>query len=321
VVKVSKLIIEDRPIMFSPKLAKVVGVSKAIILQQIHYWAKEINEKANKESVYREGHYWTRRTIKEWHEGELDFISERQLKRLFKSMEEEELIIVDSFNSKRYDKTNWYRVNYEKLEKIEFEEKNKTLVTECHQGDKVAPSKGQNGTMDSDKMSLTMGIDKEEIKKESSSREKEKSAAASVWNFEKDLKELLNQEKITYNKNTVTNISKNSEKNLETVKEAVSYMKKSTKEMTPGVLVAILRDKDYTNTEKPLKGPQNRNEKVEFMKKYLGESEIQKLKELINKNLGLIPGADLYLDQELGNVLCQRYNKLSKNEKIRDLGH
>ena len=156
---------------------------------------------------------------------------------------------------------------------------------------------------------------------ESSSREKEKSAAASVGNFEKDLKELLNQEKIIYNKNTVTNISKNSEKNLETVKEAVSYMKKSTKEMTPGVLVAILRDKDYTNTEKPLKGPQNRNEKVEFMKKYLDESEIQKLKELINKNLGAMPGAELYLDQELGNVLCQRYNKLPENEKFRYLGH
>ena len=309
----SKLIIEDRPIMFSPKLAKAVGVSKAIILQQIHYWAKEVNEKAEKESVYKENYYWTKRTVKEWHEGELNFISERQLKRLFKSMEEEGLIVIDSFNTKRYDKTNWYRVNYEKLEKMELEEKNKTLVTKCPQGDKVAPSEGQNGTMDGDKMSHTIKESNKESKEKSSSREEKKLAAAIPENsFTKELKQLLKIEKLgSVNKNTIQNIYNHTYGDIKKVKTAIKHLKDLNRGMEISALVAILRDKDYLQPTpfKPRK--LNRNEKIAVMTDKLGSDEVLRLRELIKQNFGFDSSS---VDDELGNVLCRKYNDTVRSD-------
>ena len=309
----SKLIIEDRPIMFSPKLAKVVGVSKAIILQQIHYWAKEVNEKAEKESVYRENYYWTKRTVKEWHEGELNFISERQLKRLFKSMEEEGLIIIDSFNTKRYDKTNWYRVNYEKLEEMELEEKNKTLVTKCPQGDKVAPSKGQNGTMDSDKMSHTIKETKKESKEKSSSREEKNTAAVLVNSFTKELKQLLKTEKVgNVNKNTIQNIYNHTYGDISKVKIALKHLKDLNRVIDPGALVAVLRDKDYLKPA-PFK-PQklNRDEKIAVMTDKLGSAEVLRLRSLIKQDIGFDGPS---VDKELGNLLCRKYNEMISDSR------
>lgn len=37
-VLMSKLLIDDYPIQVLPKLAKVIGLNEAIILQQLHYW-------------------------------------------------------------------------------------------------------------------------------------------------------------------------------------------------------------------------------------------------------------------------------------------
>ncbi len=304
----SKLIIEDRPIMFSPKLAKAVGVNKAIILQQIHYWAKEVNEKAEKESVYRENYYWTKRTVKEWHEGELNFISERQLKRLFKSMEEEGLIVIDSFNAKRYDKTNWYRVNYEKLEEMELEEKNKTLVTKCPQGDKMAPSKGQNGTMDSDKMSHTIKESNKESKEESSSSEEKNTAAVSVNSFTKELKQLLKAEKLeNINKNTIKNIYNHTYGDISKVKTAIKHLKDLNRDMEISALVAILRDKDFLQKTPVKPRKLNRDEKITVMTDKLGSTEVLRLRNLIKQDIGFDGPS---VDKELGNVLCKKYNNM-----------
>ena len=38
----SRLLLEDEPLVVLPKLATVIGLNEAIILQQLHYWLEKV---------------------------------------------------------------------------------------------------------------------------------------------------------------------------------------------------------------------------------------------------------------------------------------
>ena len=59
----SKLLLDENPLMIMPQLAVKIGLNESIVLQQIHYWL-EINRKADKNK--RDGFYWTYNSYKEW---------------------------------------------------------------------------------------------------------------------------------------------------------------------------------------------------------------------------------------------------------------
>jgi hypothetical protein len=101
----SKLLINENPLVIQPTLAKVVGVNEAIILQQIHYWVGHME----KESVFITLHEWQR---------QVPFLSLNTIRRALKRLQGIGLIIVENHNKRKYDRTNWYRVNYEALEKL-----------------------------------------------------------------------------------------------------------------------------------------------------------------------------------------------------------
>ena len=42
----SKLLLNEQPLLIMPTLASKIGLNESIVLQQIHYW-NTINEKAN----------------------------------------------------------------------------------------------------------------------------------------------------------------------------------------------------------------------------------------------------------------------------------
>jgi hypothetical protein len=42
----SKLLLDEQPLLIMPKLATKIGLNESIIVQQIHYW-NEINKKSN----------------------------------------------------------------------------------------------------------------------------------------------------------------------------------------------------------------------------------------------------------------------------------
>ena len=50
----SKMIIDDRPLMVLPKLATAIGLNEAIVLQQIHYWLNTFKD-ASKKDHYHNG--------------------------------------------------------------------------------------------------------------------------------------------------------------------------------------------------------------------------------------------------------------------------
>ena len=114
-IKVEELLFNDEPITINRKLAKCLGLKEAAVFQQIHYWLK-INEKKN--NNYINGRYWTYNSLKNWHEEEFDFLSVRTLERTLQALEKEGLLITDTFNKMKGDKTKWYTINYDKLVEV-----------------------------------------------------------------------------------------------------------------------------------------------------------------------------------------------------------
>lgn len=110
----SKLLFNEQPLVIDKQLATLIGLNEAMVLQQIHYWV-EINKKADKN--FHEGKYWTYNSIEDWHK-EFPFWSESTVKRILAKLRKSNLLITGNFNKQRRDRTLWYTINYEILEKI-----------------------------------------------------------------------------------------------------------------------------------------------------------------------------------------------------------
>lgn len=111
----SKLLLDESPLLVMPGLAQKVGLNESIVLQQIHYW-NEINKKAK--NNLKDGHHWTFNTYEEWQK-QFPFWSVITIKRTFAKLEGWELVIAGNYNKLAIDRTKWYRVNYEALESLE----------------------------------------------------------------------------------------------------------------------------------------------------------------------------------------------------------
>jgi hypothetical protein len=101
----------EYPLMFAPSLAVLLGVHEAIFLQQLHYWL----EKSKHE---KEGFTWVYNTYEEW-QVQFPFWSTRTIRRTVKSLEEQKIVITASFNKMKIDKTKWYRIDYDRLDKMD----------------------------------------------------------------------------------------------------------------------------------------------------------------------------------------------------------
>ena len=106
----SRLLINESPLQALPTLAKLIGLDRAVILQQIQYWLSiSANEVA--------GHRWIYNTYDQWGE-QFPWLSSRSVRRHIKWLESEGYLITDTFNHRKGDDTKWYRINYDKLEAL-----------------------------------------------------------------------------------------------------------------------------------------------------------------------------------------------------------
>jgi len=112
---VSKLLLNEKPLMVLPGLAKKIGLVEAIILQQMHYWI-EINRQTN--VGFMDGYYWTYGTYNDW-EQQFPFWSRSTIRRGIKNLEVTQLVYSKCYNKHNYDWTKWYRINYRALELLE----------------------------------------------------------------------------------------------------------------------------------------------------------------------------------------------------------
>lgn len=109
----SKLLINEPPLIILPTLAVKIGLNESIFLQQLHYW---LDPRINKN--FKENTYWVYNTYSEWCK-QFPFWSERTLRRIISSLEEKNIIISENFNKDAFDKTKWYSINYHALQTIE----------------------------------------------------------------------------------------------------------------------------------------------------------------------------------------------------------
>lgn len=104
----NKLLIDDYPIQVLPKLAELIGLNEAIILQQMHYWiGNSKHEYDNKKWIYNSYSKWIE---------QFPFWSESTIKRAITSLEKQNLLHVGNYNKAGFDRTKWYSINYFELE-------------------------------------------------------------------------------------------------------------------------------------------------------------------------------------------------------------
>ncbi|MFS0783593.1 conserved phage C-terminal domain-containing protein [Bacillus sp. 1P06AnD] len=104
----SRLLLDDKPLIILPSLAEVIGLNESIILQQLHYWLKESQN-------FKEGSRWVYNTYGDWQK-QFPFWSVSTIRRTITKLESLGLIIVGNFNKLKIDNTKWYRINYSKLQ-------------------------------------------------------------------------------------------------------------------------------------------------------------------------------------------------------------
>lgn len=113
----SKLLIDDRPVMVLPKLAIAIGLNEAIVLQQIHYWL-ETYKAADSRDHYKDGRWWVFNSKEEW-VSNFPWWSETTIWRALISLRKSGIVVTGSYNKAGYDRTLWYSINYAILPKWE----------------------------------------------------------------------------------------------------------------------------------------------------------------------------------------------------------
>jgi hypothetical protein len=106
----STYLINEYPIMVYPSLAEALGLNESIVVQQVHYWV-------GKKPKTRDGFNWTYNSYTEWKK-QFPFWSERSIQYIFRRLEIKKILITGKFNKLPQDRTKWYRVNYQELDKI-----------------------------------------------------------------------------------------------------------------------------------------------------------------------------------------------------------
>lgn len=100
-----QLLINEPPLQVLPSLAVRIGLNKAIVIQQMHYWL------IRSEHVH-ENKRWIYNSITEWLE-QFPFWSRSTLTRIIDDLEADKLLFVGNFNKKAMDRTKWYSINYD----------------------------------------------------------------------------------------------------------------------------------------------------------------------------------------------------------------
>jgi hypothetical protein len=99
-----------------PRLAVLIGLDQAIILQQVRYWLGD-----DRRPHVRDGRRWVYKSYPQWQRQHLPFFSLPTIKRRFRDLERAGLLIADTFGDDPFDRTKWYTVDFDRLLELEQE--------------------------------------------------------------------------------------------------------------------------------------------------------------------------------------------------------
>lgn len=142
----SPLLINESPLQVLPSLAVALGnINEAIILQQIQYWLK--NPKSGR--LGDDGRKYIRDTVSEWNI-QFPWLTERAIKTRLKSLKDKKIILTANLNKLKYDRTNWYSIDYDALNKLMQMHSEETFPWKVK---KLHYQKGRNFTIESEETS------------------------------------------------------------------------------------------------------------------------------------------------------------------------
>lgn len=158
--RTSTWVMNEEPLQVLPSLACALGVDEAIFLQRVIFWLKLTkHEFDDRPWIYNTHPDWLR---------QMPFFSKRSLQRIINGLSDMGVLFVtDKYNAKPTDRTNWYAVDFEKLDRLmdswaaDQKEGGETSITgEDSESANMASSrvpkwhtrKRQNGTVESANM-------------------------------------------------------------------------------------------------------------------------------------------------------------------------
>ncbi|WP_213029716.1 hypothetical protein [Acinetobacter gyllenbergii] len=149
--EMSRLLISEQPLQFSPTLAIELGsIEATVFLQQLHFWVGVSQHQFD-------GKNWVYNNITQCLEMVKNTISKRTLERIISDLKKRNLIVVDQLNSNKWNKTNYFTLNYEELANIDAKYSSNLYAPDTAKMAESIPPKvqhrsRQNGGIESAKM-------------------------------------------------------------------------------------------------------------------------------------------------------------------------
>lgn len=143
----SDLLINEPPIVFSPSLAKMIGVNEAIVVQQLHFLLS-----LKTSGVMALGEKWIWNTYEGWQADYFPFWSTRTIRRIFDELETKFVVISsqpEGFKSRK----KYYRLNKGMVHQLTLENASRIDIEKienlpCGQNGQLEPPCGQVGRFD-----------------------------------------------------------------------------------------------------------------------------------------------------------------------------
>lgn len=129
------------------RLAVIIGLNEALILQQIHYWVRKKTG-----GIEHKGERWVFNSLEKWHE-QFPFWSQDTVKRALASLKARGLLRVEKLAEVGRDRTNYYTIDYKQVALLEAGNLPQCIGANCTNGS------GQSAPMDQGSLHQSIGAD------------------------------------------------------------------------------------------------------------------------------------------------------------------
>lgn len=137
-------LIDEPPMLVLPSLAVLLGINKAIMLQQLHFLLNTQRKAKNKYN-FIEGRWWVYNSYPEWQREQFPWLAVSTLKRLFLELEESSIILSKQSVKHKSDRRKWYSIDYDSWANIQGGIVSKRYYQPLDQNDTTNGSKRDDG--------------------------------------------------------------------------------------------------------------------------------------------------------------------------------
>ncbi|QDF28976.1 hypothetical protein [Halarcobacter anaerophilus] len=105
-------LVEKTKLTIEPNLAKEIGLNEAIFIKQLDYWLKKSTKLIDDKK-------WVFNTVDQW-QIQFPFWSKNTVIRTIEKLKKNGCIYVKQLDTNLLNRTNWYSINYEKIEELKL---------------------------------------------------------------------------------------------------------------------------------------------------------------------------------------------------------